>query len=156
MHNIGALWDGATGMCDQQFSKDRVLSLHQDPRRDLRYHVDLPARVVGDGPVVEAQLLNLSASGLQMRCGLDDIQHLLPGPGGEVPLARQPVPLQMQFKVALGEGILGRESVSLTCQVIYIRRQPQGRCLVGCQFKAFAGDSAQILERYLAQCEAGR
>lgn len=132
----------------QPTSEIPVIESFIEQRRAPRFETRLATTLqTCDGLKMQAIVCNVSSSGLQLLIPMALTPSLIPNQG-RIPGSPSQL-LHVDFEVNIPN--LGEVSVHLRCSVIYVRRQPEDQCLVGCQFHDFSNHSDRHLEAFLQQ-----
>jgi len=118
-------------------------------RQSPRYRVDLKAWAVTTCPDRVAhpvRLVNISQSGLQMQCDYSLLQAAMPNH----PSRNAPQRIDMTVRLTLPNQASAAEMI-IGAQLVYSRRLPKGRFLIGCVFTQLAAADAESLSVYLSQ-----
>jgi len=118
-------------------------------RQSQRYRVDLQAWAGTSSPdraEYPVRLVNISQSGLQMQCDYSLLQASMPNDLGRNAPQRIDITVRLTLPIQTpaAEMIIG-------AQLVYSRRLPKGRFLIGCVFTQLAAADAESLSVYLAQ-----
>lgn len=121
-----------------------------EQRRAPRFSTELDAEIFScddssERPLGSASVCNISSSGLQIECSMPQAAQLIPNQGqpGKIPT----ISLKVNFSVPTSAK--DKVPVSITCDIIYIRRMTRETHQLGWQFREFHNNCNQDLEDFL-------
>jgi hypothetical protein len=121
-------------------------------RRHRRIDVDLPCEAGLPGQAAStARVRNLSSGGLKFECGLDLINHFLPGED-RTPGMVENVMLEVAFRLPVNgeEGTL----IKAGARLAHYERLAQDRFHVGLQFRDIGEGDRRKLDAWIDRCIA--
>lgn len=119
-----------------------------DRRVAPRFAVQLPAKLtLANGQNIDATVVNLSLSGLQLQVDNQTVPTLMPNQSREFQLDTIP----LTINIALPNEI---DEVEIKLGLVYLRRVSMQESLIGCRFEAFYQKSASMLERFIKSIRA--
>lgn len=122
----------------------------QPVRPNLRHHNRVATQLTvevstGDGLTAECESANLSRAGLMLVCTPEQVSQILPNDSPIAP--RQAVRLHARFSLPVIS--LQSVSVSVDCDVIYVRRVSRDCFQVGMEFVEFEGSGRDYVDQYI-------
>lgn len=120
-----------------------------DPRKEVRFKTDLPAVITAEnGEVMPGKINNISNSGVQITLGMSCVKDLLPNNPASLSSDNYfDSAVYLEFEIPTVESAEHR--VSISCQVLYLRRVTISQCIIGCLFKQLPEETASALSSYL-------
>jgi len=118
-------------------------------RNHPRLRVHLAAEVVTDSHATEVTITNMSKSGLQLECGQDLIEAMMPD-------IKHPSPnkaIHIKVNVDLKQKTKGKSPVSMACAIIYSRRLSQKTHVLGCTFNDTGSKGKKQLLNFLQHAQ---
>ncbi len=113
-----------------------------DRRVAPRFPVQLPATLtLANGQKIDAMVVNLSLTGLQLEVDNQSVPRLIPNQSREFQL--DTIPLIVNIRLP------NEEEVEIKLGVVYLRRVSMQVSMIGCRFEAFYLNSASVLERFI-------
>ncbi|NVJ61717.1 MAG: PilZ domain-containing protein [Gammaproteobacteria bacterium] len=113
-------------------------------RRAARYEIDLKGELVtAKQDVIDARIINLSFSGIQIKASTEFAHQLFPNLSREYPIDT----VQFDLSIRLPKPFTPPH---VRIGVVYLRRTSSLDMILGCRFEKFYDSSAEELASYLA------
>ena len=114
-------------------------------RRHPRYHTSFRARITTEAGTTDGTVTSLSLSGLQLHCGRQVAEEVLPNV--QRAILSSPVNVDVSFEVPTSAS--SRSAIQVQCRITNARRESRDKFWLGGAFVTFSKDSEEYLQDYL-------
>ncbi len=114
-------------------------------RRHPRYRTSFRAQITTDAGTADGTVTSLSLSGLQLHCGRQVAEEVLPNV--QRAALSSPINIEVSFEVPTSGS--SREPIKVQCRIINARRESRDKFWLGGEFVVFNQNGEDRLQDYL-------